>query len=173
MSEALELFLHSTGNRPQTIVAAVTETLRSVLSRLECLPGAGEHVFVGEAIIALEDPDAAEDHHQPVDIELTILELDLPHHRHIHTRAVHRVPVKVTYNGQHHERRFSPAATVGTVLAWAKKRFKIDAAAGANLVLELEPEKTFPTANQHLGELLQHGRHDLRFKLVAEVTPQG
>jgi len=92
--------------------------------------------------------------------------------RHVHTRAVRRIEVTVNFNGKHRRRQFSPAATVATVLAWAKKRFKIDPAAGADYVLQLLPEKTVPRPDEHLGDL-KPGSKALEFDLVREVTPQG
>ena len=92
--------------------------------------------------------------------------------RHIHTRAVRRIAVTVNFNGKHRKRKFSPAATVARVLAWAKKRFKIDPAAGADYVLQLLPEKTIPRPEEHLGDL-RLGAKELEFDLVREVTPPG
>ncbi len=172
--QEIELFLHGPGHRPQVISALVNEPLRLVLERNGRLPGEGQHVFVGETLMAIERPDSDEDDHQPVAIlDITIAELDLPRLKHIHSGAPHRLKVEVLYNGERHSRRFSPATTVGTVLAWAKKRFKIDPAAGANLILELEPNKVHPAANQHLGELPRQDCDELKFKLVAEINPQG
>lgn len=170
--ETLELFLHGHGE-PKVVEASADEALEAVLARHDALPADGEFVYVGEAQQALSDPHGEEDDHQPADLKLSVLALQLPQLRHIHTRAVRSVEVTVNYNGQAPKRRFSPAATVETVTAWAKKRLHIDAAAGAELVLELEPSKLIPRVDQHLGELLQRGQHALEFNLVKEVTPQG
>jgi hypothetical protein len=171
-TQLFELFLHGCGE-PQVVEAAGDELLLDVLARHNALPGDGEFVFVGEAEEARTDVDAERDAHAPADLSLTVLALLLPEKRHIHTKAVRNIAVTVNYNGHKPKRHFSPAATVETVTVWAKKRFHIDDADGAELVLELEPSKVIPRIDQHLGELLSLGQHELEFNLVKEITPQG
>ena len=167
----IEIFLHGRG-RPQVVQGRAAETLRELLVRHDALPAAGEHVFVGEPDDALRDSDAESDVQEPVDIEKTLEALELSRHRHVHTRARHRVEVIVHYNRKV-KRRFSPAATIAVVTAWAKKALGIDASAGADLVLVLLPGKEQPRPDVHLGELLKPGQDVLEFDLVAEVKPQG
>lgn len=168
----MELFLHGKG-RPQVISAGLDESVRALLARLDALPGDGEFVFIGEFDEAILDPEALEDGHLAADLDLTVEQAELHRFKHIHSRAVHRVEVTVFFNGVHHERKFSPTATVATATEWAKKRFKIDPVAGANLVLALRPGGTYPRPNEHLGELLEPCSHSLTFDLVSEMTPQG
>ncbi len=168
---SLELFLHGNGH-PQVVPARLDETLREVLARYDALPGEGQFVFIGEADEAIHHPDADSDVHEPVNIDLTIEQLELHKHMHVHTRAVHRIEVTVYFNG-HHKRRFSPATTIATVTAWAKKRFQIDPSAGADLILSLRPNGKQPRPDEHLGELLTSGSCELEFDLVREITPQG
>jgi hypothetical protein len=170
--ESFEFFLHGNG-KPQVLTAVEDEALRDVLARFDALPRDGEVVFVGESEEAVDKPDDAEDTHAPVDVGATLHALHVRQLRHVHTRAVRRTEVTVYFNGKHHERRFSPATTVATVLEWAKKVFKIDSAAGAELILALRPSGTHPRPEEHLGELLQPGVRSLEFDLVREVTPQG
>jgi hypothetical protein len=170
-SEQIELFVHGSG-APQVVAAALNETLKDVLARLSALPGHGEFVFIGESIEVLENPDLEADSHQAVDIELTIEVLQLHKHKHIHTKALHRIEVKVHFNGTR-ERKFSPATTIATVTAWAKKKLGIDPAAGAEYVLQLSRGESQPRPEVHLGELLSEGEHTLEFALVREVTPLG
>jgi hypothetical protein len=170
--QLFELFLHGCGD-PQVIEAEGAELLKDVLARHNALPGDGEFVFVGEAEEARTDVEGECDTHTPADVSLTVLALLLPEKRHIHTKAARSVTVTVNYNGQKPKRHFSPAATIETVTVWAKKRFHIDDADGAELVLELEPSKEIPRIDQHLGELLRPGLHALEFNLVKEVNPQG
>lgn len=170
-SPMIEIFLHGAG-RPQVVQGRATETLRDLLGRQDALPAAGEHVFVGEPDDGLRDPDADADMHEPVDIDKTLEALDVSRHRHVHTRAHHRIEVIVRYN-RNVKRRFSPAAAIAVVTAWAKNRLGIDTTDGADLVLILLPGKEQPRPDVHLGELLKPGQHVLEFDLVAEVKPQG
>jgi hypothetical protein len=171
-TEQIEIFVHASG-RPQVIAACLTETLKEVLLRIDALPSADQFVFIGECVEAISRPEAEEDMHETAIIELTLEQLELDKHKHVHTRAIHRVEVTVHFNGEHKKRRFSPATTIATVTAWAKERFKIDPSAGADLVLALKPDETQPRPDVHLGELLKPGMHSLEFDLVREVTPQG
>jgi len=171
--DTVEFYLYGNG-KPQVQSGLEGETLRDVLARIGALPGDGELVFVGEPDDALhnDESDSEEDSQAPADLGATLGVLRVRELRHVHTRAVRRIEVRVNFNGQHRQRKFSPAATVATVLAWAKKRFKIDAAAGADYVLQLLPEKTVPRPDQHVGDL-KPGSKSLEFDLVREVTPQG
>lgn len=168
---SLELYLHGKG-RPQVVAARLDETLMEVLTRSDALPGAGQFVFIGEVDEAIHHPEADDDHHEPANLVLTLEQLEVSKHKHVHTRAVHRVEVTVFFNGRY-ERRFSPATTIATVTAWAKKRFNIASSDGADLVLALRPTGQHPRPDEHLGELLQPGSHVLEFDLLREVTPQG
>jgi hypothetical protein len=168
---SLDLFLHGHG-RPQVVTARLDETLKGVLARLDALPSEGQFVFIGEVDEAIHNPDSEADAHEPVNIELTLEQLELHKHKHVHTRTVHHVEVTVFFNG-HQKRQFSPATTIATVTAWAKQRFKIDPSAGADLVLAIRPGGEHPRPDEHLGELLAPGSHVLEFDLVREVTPQG
>jgi hypothetical protein len=173
MNEVLvEFFLHGSGE-PRAVSGRPEEVLKDVLVRLDAAPADGQFVFVGEALEEIRSPEAEEDTHQPVDVELTLKVLDISRHKHVHTRAVRRVEVIVFFNANHHKHRFSPAATVTTVTSWAKKRFGIDPAAGADMVLAQRPSGSVPRPDEHLGELLAAGSHVLEFDLVSEVTPQG
>lgn len=169
--EQIELFVHGHG-APQVVEAALNETLKEVLARLSALPEQGEFVFIGESIEVLESPDLEADSHMAVNIELTIEALELHKHKHIHTKAPHRVDVVVHFNGTR-ERKFSPATTVATITQWAKKKFGIDPSAGAEYVLQISCDETQPRPEVHLGELLKAGEHKVEFALVREVTPLG
>lgn len=169
----IEFFLHGNG-RPQIQRGLEGETLRDVLSRIDALPRDGELVFIGEPADELsnDESEAEEDGHVPADLGATLGVLRVRQLRHVHTRAALRIEVTVNFNGKHRRRKFSPAGTVARVLTWAKKRFKIDGAAGADYVLQILPEQTVPRPDEHLGDL-KPGSKSLEFDLVREVTPQG
>ena len=173
VKSTIEFFLHGNG-KPQVQQGLEGETLRDVLARIGALPKDGELVFVGEPSDALpnEESDIEEDGHAPADLEATLGTLRVRELRHVHTSAVRRIEVTVNFNGKHRKRKFSPAATVARVLTWAKKRFMIDGAAGADYVLQLLPENTVPRPDEHLGDLKPNAK-SLEFDLVREVTPQG
>lgn len=170
----IEFFLYGNG-KPQIQSGLEDETLKEVLSRIDALPRDGEVVFVGEPDDAKHDNEREneEDVQAPADLGATLGDLRVRELRHVHTRAQRRVEVTVHFNGKERKRKFSPAATVATVLEWANKRFKIDPKAGADYVLSLRPDNTHPRPDEHLGDLLKPSSKSLEFDLVREVTPQG
>lgn len=171
-SKVIELFLHGVG-RPMVIEAEADDVLRDVLGKYDALPGTGEYVFIGETGFGRDHPESDEDPHLPADLEATVAQLELATKLHIHTHALRSVQVRVEFNGKERVRRFSPHATIETVLIWSKQRFEVDPVAGADYVLELIPSGVIPRMDDFLGDLLQPGQCDLSFKLVKEVNPQG
>jgi hypothetical protein len=174
MNESLQIFLHGAG-APQDHTASATDTLGSFLARLGGLPASDQFVFVGQGAAADDDrdDDADEDAHAPADLALTLADLGIVHRGHVHTRAVRQIAVTVYFNGKDVHRRFSPAAMVARVTAWAKRKLKLDPQGSADLVLALKPSNDQPRPDQHLGELLIPGTCALEFDLVREITPQG
>jgi hypothetical protein len=134
------------------------------------LPGVDQFVFIGESVHALNDPNLKADPHDGVDIALTLEILELHKHKHVHTRAVHHIEVAIQFDNQTHERQFSPATTIATVMTWAKNRFQIDSGSRTDLALTLKPNNERPGAEVHLGELLKSGSHLLEFDL--KLAPQ-
>ena len=176
--EAIELFIHSQGAKPKVAVAGPHEVLRDVLVRTEVITEGQEEllVFVSEWEEALAEPDEVEngeDTHVPVDFSLTIEALELHRHRHVHVHKCRRVAVEVHFNGGTKRHRFSPATTIAVVTQWARKKFKLDPAAGAEYVLHICDTTTQPRPSEHLGELVEPPVCAICFKLVKEITPQG
>lgn len=178
VGEELELFIHSQGGKPKVAVARPHEVLRDVLVRMEVINEGQDDllVFVGEWEEALNEPDEiedGEDRHAPVDVSLTIEVLELHRHRHVHVHKCKRVAVEVNFNGRTKGHRFSPASTVGVVTRWARRKFKLDGAAGAEYVLQICKTNKQPRPSEHLGELVEPPTCGICFDLVKEVTPQG
>jgi hypothetical protein len=177
-SEAIELFIHSQGAKPAVAVAGPHEVLRDVLVRAAVITEGQEEllVFVGEWEEALAEPEEVEngeDAHVPVDLSLTIEVLELHRHRHVHVHKCRRVAVEVHFNGGTKRHRFSPATTIAVVTQWARRKFKLDPAAGAEYVLQICDTTKQPRASEHLGELVEPLVCAICFKLVKEITPQG
>ncbi len=177
-SEVIELFIHSQGKKPKVTVAGPHEVLRDVLVRAEVITeGQEEHlVFVGEWEEALDEPyeiEDGEDGHAPVDLSLTVEALELHRHRHVHVHKCKRVAVEVHFNGGTKRHRFSPATTIAVVTKWARNKFKLDPAAGAEYVLQICDTSKQPRPSEHLGELVEPATCAICFNLVKEITPQG
>jgi hypothetical protein len=176
--EAIELFIHSQGAKPKIAVVGPHEVLRDVLVRAEVLTEGQEElaVFVGEweeALNELDEIEDGEDSHYPVDLSLTIEALELRRHRHIHVHRCKRVGVQVHFDGRTKHHRFSPATTIAVVTQWARRKFKLDPAAGADYVLHICDTTKQPRPSEHLGELVEPPVCSICFKLVKEETPQG
>ena len=61
----------------------------------------------------------------------------------------------------------------GLVTQWARKKFDLDPAAGADYVLHICDTTKQPRPSEHLGELVEPPVCSICFKLVKEITPQG
>ena len=88
-----ELFIHSQGVKPMVLIAAPANTLREILLNFNVFRDHKDEllVFVGECHESLKEPDEVdegEDKHEPVDVDLTIEDLDLRKHRHIHLASM-------------------------------------------------------------------------------------
>ncbi len=168
----LEVFLHLPGKRPTVVPAQPTETLRAFLSRLDVGYDAVDDilVFVGECEHALTE---GEDSHKPADLDLTLADLELDTHHHLHCSRCPEIETLVHFSGKELNRKFSPATTVDVATRWARMNLRLDGAAGSEFVLELSDTKEQPRPSQHLGELVQDGECKLSFELVKEMTPQG
>ncbi len=103
MSQTVELFKHVPGSEDPVIVE-VEETIR-VRELIETDDGEG-HIW-------LEDVD------EEIDLDLTLVEADIGHHRHIHHGRCITVSVTVRFNGEKFHRDFAPSATIKRVRAWA------------------------------------------------------
>jgi hypothetical protein len=178
-SNEIEQFVHGQGIKPLVATAALGDTLREVLIRVDMIreDKDGIFVFVGECEEALKEPAEIEDGvdvHEPVDIDFALEVLEIHRHRHVHVHHCRHVAVEVNFGGKAKKHRFSPATTIGTVTEWARKKFpNLDPAAVAEYVLEICGTTTQPRPTEHLGELVQGETCSLCFNLVKEVTPQG
>jgi hypothetical protein len=173
----LELFIHGQATKPKVIVAAPGEILRDVLIRAEFLKeGEDTLVFIGECEEALDEAAEIEngsDQHEPVEVTLTIESLGIKHYHHIHCHRCRRVAVGVNFGSDTQHRKFSPAATVGVVAHWARRKFRLDPKIAGEYVLQLCQSTARPRPDTHLGELVSAPHCALCFDLVKEVTPQG
>lgn len=173
-----ELFVHRSGQRPTVVNAESTETLRALLRRLDVKTEGVDRpfVFVGECDDAIKVSEGAEnsaDAQVPADLDLTLDELYLEKHRHIHCHACPEVDTTILFSDKVLNRKFSPAATIEVATRWARMNLRLDAAAASEFVLQLSGTTDQPRPSQHLGELTPGGECTLSFELVKEVTPQG
>lgn len=176
--EELELFIHSQGGKPKVAVVRPHEVLRDVLVRMELITEGEDDllVFVGEweeALVEPADTENGEDQHAPVDVRSTVEDLELHRHRHVHLHKCKSVAVEVNFTGQTKHHQFSPATTIAVVTQWARKKFKLDGAAGAEYVLQLCKSSKQPRPGEYLGELVEPPTCMICFDLVKEITPQG
>lgn len=177
-AKQLEIYLHGADTKPKVVEVASTDILMEVLVRAGATtPEATDIlVFVGEWDDALQEPEDVEDgvdQHAPVDVTKSLDELGLERHRHVHVHRCRHIAVKVNFMDKTKHHHFSPATTVATATAWARKKFGIDQAAASEYVLQLCESTKQPRADEHLGELVTSGDCSLCFDLVKEVTPQG
>ena len=92
----------------------------------------------------------------------------------VHLHRCHQIEVAVTYNGQTHQHRFSPARTVHRVMEWAvgPTAFNVENDA-ADLELQI-PGASSPLApNVHVGTLVRDDHCAITLELVPKDRPQG
>jgi hypothetical protein len=176
--QKFELFVHAEGEKPRVVEVAPSDILRDILARIGAIGDGRDDmlVFVGESEEALKEPvevEDGEDDHAPVDVGLTLDALGLPRWRHVHLHRCRRVGVEVNFGGKTIRRKFSPAAAIEVVTQWARRKFRLDAAAAAEYVLQICGTTEQPRSDVHLGELAAAPKCSLCFDLVKEVTPQG
>ena len=174
----IELFLHRSGHQPTVVNGRLTETLRVLLERVDVKPGGVDHpfVFVGECDDAVKASDGignGADVHVAADPDLTLDELALEKHRHVHCHRCRVIDATVHFEGKVLNRKFSPAATIESATRWCRANLRLDPAAASEFVLQLSDTTDQPRPSTHLGELVEHGECALSFELVKELTPQG
>lgn len=177
-SNEVEFFIHTQGANPKVLTGASTDTLQEVLLRSGVLRDAAEDtlVFLGEceeALLEDVDSEGGADEHAPVDVHLTLEVLEIERHRHVHCHSCRHIAVEVNFGGKSKARKFSPATTIAVVTQWARKKFKLDATAATEYVLQVCGSTEQPRSDKHLGELVQSSNCSICFDLVREVTPQG
>ena len=176
-AQEVEHFLHGQGVKPKVATAALSDTLRDVLIRVDMMPKGkdGIFVFVGECDEALKEPAEIEDgvdQHEPVDIDLTLEVLEVHRHRHVHCHHCWHVVVEVNFGGKTKRHGCRPRRS-RWVTEWARKKFpNLDAAAAAEYVSGYGTAAQ-PRSDEHLGELVAAATCSICFDLVKEVTPQG
>ena len=178
MYVSIEIFLHLPGKRPSVVNGESTETLRTLLQRVDEKTEDLDYpyVFVGEcddAIKVSDDVGNAADAHVPADLDLTLVDLALEEHRHIHCHYCPEVDTTVYFSGKELNRKFSPATTIEVATLWCRMNLRLDPAAASEFVLQLSGTTDQPRPSQHLGELVQEDECSLSFELVKEMTPQG
>jgi hypothetical protein len=178
MADEIELFFHGEGEKSRVIRGKPQETLREVLVRWEIVDVVGDDIFVfiGQCEEALEDPLDVEDGadtHPPIDINLTLEVLELHKHRHVHRHRCRHVRVEVNFGGDTKRHRFSPATTIEVVTRWARRKFKLEGAAGDEYVLQICGTQEQPRSDVHLSQLTKFPDCGLCFNLVKEINPQG
>lgn len=178
MSQEVELFIHSQGQKPRIVSASVEETLAALLVRLGIPTDQHREVFVfiGEDESALSEAPDVEDgvhKHDPADVSRTLGQHGVRHHGHLHHNRCRHIAVEINFAGHTKRHKFSPATTIAVVTAWARKKFKLDPHVAGEYVLRICGTPKEPRPDEHLGELTHGQDCALCFELVREVTPQG
>ena len=174
----IEHFIHAPGGKPKVATAVAEDTLREALIRLEFIREdlEGLHIFIGECVEALEEPDEIDDgvdEHSPVDISCTFAVLEIERHRHVHVHPCRHIAVEVSFGKKPRRHRFTPNTTVGSAAEWARRKFHLDAALAREYVLQLCNSTEQPRSTEYLGDLAKGATCSLCFDLVEELTPKG
>lgn len=112
-----------------------------------------------------------EEGEEPLDLDITIEEAGIHHHRHVHRGHCRKVEVHVRYNGETHSRHFSPAATVARVFAWAvgPESFDLTPEQQAEHMLALPGADHGLDGGVHIGSVVTKGTCEV----VLDLLPKG
>ena len=136
----MELFIHSPGREdPELIEIEAGALVRALL--IDPDP---------EARVWLEETD------EQVDLDVTLEQAGIHHHRHVHRGHCHRVDVTVRFNGLNHERAFGPATRIRAVHRWAcgPHAAKLSPEQAAAHVLAVPGADHFLEDSVHVGSLV-------------------
>lgn len=116
-------------------------------ARFRDLCAVDEHLFV-----------FLDDHDEPVELDLVIVEVLVlrgrtPGNHHVHRHPCRHITVDVHYGGDTRDIRVTPNQTLATVLSKAIAAYGIDPAAGADLVLRRPGAHEDLPQSEHVGDL--------------------
>lgn len=145
MDPEYKVFVTDHRGEVRAVLARPEETVHVVLERVykAQLPD-------GEVFFFIEEEE------EPVDIQLTLVEVGLKHRGQAHCSRCRKVKAKVRYNGQPAEHEFPASAKVRRVEEWAEHHFNIPPADRAELVLRLCGTDTEENGDVRLSKLAEH-----------------
>ena len=147
----------------EAILVAEGSTAREIVVAV----AAKGHFSAEGAFLFVEDGEEPIDHARVLDRSMA----DKVHHVH----RVHRIDVRVFYQGRQIDRRFAPSTRVERVLDWAvgDHGFAIDPVIAPEMELALHGQTTALPKNAHIGRYVGHPHHDLVLDLIRGIVPNG
>ena len=186
----MEVFIQGEGlNGIELVVLGENATVADLIKAVKVL---GFPADVDDLYLSIEGEDDVV-HHTYGKHSHPISHCGIGHHKRVHVHRKRRVEVTVHYGVQTATHTFSPATTVGRVLAWAVqvKEFKLDHSQAAEHKLQLCNSVVVPDSDIHIGALATEphgdkrdhapgcskGQHEhtvaLCFNLIVKHRPQG
>jgi len=150
---------------------AEVETIRvsegSPVREIVVAVAAKGHFAAEEASLFIEDSE------EPIDLA-RVVERNMGDKVH-HVHRVHRIEVRVFYQGRQIDRRFAPSTRVQRVLDWAigDHGFGIDPVIAPEMELALHGQTTALPKNAHIGRYVRHPHHELSLDLIRGIVPNG
>ena len=129
---------------------------------------AKKHGFTEEVFIFIEDED------EPADEKKHLHQCASPVGVKVHVHRCHKIEVRVTFNNETVQHKFSPGTTVAKVKRWAaEKKFGMSPEEAGEHVLQLAGTKDRPNPGTHIGALVTHHKCEVSFDLVPDERVQG
>jgi hypothetical protein len=167
--DTLELFVQGEGNTDIFVVTLPGDaTGQTFLEQLRAEHGG--HLVIEETTqIYLEDTSL------PLDPARPLHEHGVTHHSRLHLHRCHQIAVTVHFQARTIEHRFSPAATIATVTAWAvgPNGFALAPVDAAEHALQVCHSTDRPAADVEIGTLVRYGECALCCDLVPKVRVEG
>ena len=154
---SIRLYLHSPDHEIEIIEVTGTARVRDVIT-------------VEEDLIFLDGND------EPVDIDLTLIEIVTDsgqHHHHVHKHPCRRITVEVTYGGLTKTLEAAPSSPIESLRLRAVHDFGIDPVTGATLVLRLPGTDADLPGNGYLTELVLRRHCSLALNLLPSGREAG
>jgi len=161
---SIDVFYQGEGIRDITHAeVGAHETFAALRAILVERHGAGTDI-----LIFLEDAD------EPIDDAVVIREHAGAAGIKAHVHRCRHIEVRVTFNGETVEHRFSPGTTIGRVKVWAAERkFRMSAEEASEHVLQIAGGHDRPSPGTHLGALATCPHCHVAFDLVPDERVNG
>lgn len=161
MPKEIEIYVHTTDQHDPKLVKIPQDA--TVEDLLMTIAPEGHHEFH----LVLEDEEETKERHQ------RLCDCGVHHRRHVHCHRCQQIQVSVFFNGEA-TRQFPPSATIGQVLKWALKAFKLSGpdATDKSLRLTSAPNEPLPET-VHVGSLTKSPKCSVQLNLVDSVKTNG
>lgn len=161
MPKEIEIYVHTADHHEPKLVKIADEA--TVEDLLKSIAPEGHQEF---HLVVEDEEEAKERHHR-------LCDCGVHHRRHVHCHRCRLIQVSVFFN-EEKTRQFPPSATIGRVLKWALKAFKLAGADATDKSLRLAESPKVPLPETaHIGSFSKPPKCSVQLNLVDSVKTNG